>query len=82
MLLDGKRWVMLSINKIRIVQNVALVLNRRKRKSPNVDVLANVLASSDIKTGTSIMRPSFPLILRRAASKYFTEIESEYFTVL
>jgi hypothetical protein len=67
MSLNGTKWVMLFLNKIKIAQNVAHVLIPKRKKNLNVVVSASVLASSNIKTGTSIMILSCQLILKKEA---------------
>ena len=58
---------MLNLNKTKTVQNVAHVPTPRRKKNLNVVVSANALASSNTKTGTSIMIPSYQLILKKEA---------------
>ena len=75
--LNGIKWVMLSLNKTKIVLNVAHVPIPKRRKSPNVVVSVSVSASSNIKTGISIMIHNFQLISKKGVLKSSTEIESE-----
>lgn len=65
MSLNGIKWVMPSLNKTKIVLNVAHVPIPKRRKSQSVVVSASVSASSNIKTGISIMIPNFQLISKK-----------------